>query len=175
MIPPPVNPPAKSSLFRREVSKEDAIIQFLRPQIAGKVDNSLDVFERLVNYSETLTINGIMIQPGGARYNLTPADIAANLDEFGEVQNIAKLGREFLNAIGYVSQRTVTPPVGSAPVGSEVRIIPIKSQLPGEEPLQSVGVVSKGDEFTERMRKSVQAIVDERATPEPKKKGKAKP
>jgi len=137
-------PPEKSSFLRREFSKEDAIIQFLRPQIGGRVSTTLDVFERLVNEAETLVKLGIMLQPGGngKRFHITPDDLRASLDEFPELEQIATLGREFLDTVGYVTQRKRTPLPGAAPVGENVEVMPITSQLPGSEPLQG-GIIRR--------------------------------
>lgn len=130
--------------MRRRISKEDAIIQIYRPQLAGRVTQALDVFDRLVCEVETLTKLGVMIQPGnngGERFHCTPEDLQTNLDEFSELEKIATDGRAFLNALGYESLRKVTPMVGDAPVGKTVDIRPISLQLPGSEPLEGISIL----------------------------------
>jgi hypothetical protein len=137
------SPPATSSFFRREMSKADAIIQVFRPQLNGRVNSALEVLSRIVGEAESLTKLGVMLQPAGQRIYVTPEDLAANLDEFVEVKLLAEKGREFLTALGYVPQKQHTPPVGTAPVGATVEVMPVQTQLPGEEPLESFGVVPK--------------------------------
>lgn len=127
-----------SSFFRRQISKQDAIIQLFRPMLAGRVTQGLDVFDRLVTEAETLTKLGTALQGGerGAeKYFLTPEDLRANLDEFSELEQIATKGRAFLTEIGYVSPRRGTPVEGTAPVGKTVQVKPITMTLPGQEPL----------------------------------------
>lgn len=144
MIPPNIPPaPKVSSFFRREMSKADVIIQFFRPQLNNRIGITLEGLNRLIVEAETITKLGIMIQPNGARYYLTPKDLMENLDEYGEILALAEKGREFLSALGYVAQRQVTPPVGAAPVGTTVDVVSLATQLPGQEPLQSVGVIPK--------------------------------
>lgn len=127
----------KSSFLKRTLSNQDAIIQVLRPKLAGSTSQGLDVFERLVNECESLTKQGITITQG-ERFVITAAELKANLDEFGELESIATLGRELLNKLGYVSRRQNTPMVGVAPGGANVQVQPITTQLAGEEPLQGV-------------------------------------
>lgn len=124
----------KSSFLRREISKQDAIIQIFRPILSARVTQGLDVFDRLVTEAETLTKLGTAIQAGqGEKFFVTPADLSANLDEFSELKQIATKGRAFLVAIGYVSPRKTTPITGegTAPVGKTVEVKPITVTLPG--------------------------------------------
>lgn len=131
-------PMEKSSFLSRNVSNQDAIIQFLRPTLGQKVSQGLDVFDRLVNDCESITIQGITIRNNSGNFVLSAAEIKENLDEFDELKSIATLGRELLDKFGYVSRRQNTPMVGVSPVGASVQIQPIETQLPGQEPLQGV-------------------------------------
>lgn len=129
--------------MRRKVSKEDAIIQFLRPQIGNKLNQALDVFERMVVEAETLTKLGVRLQPGvnaGENFFVTPDDLRSNLDEFAELEKFANEGRAFLSSLGYVSNRKSSPLTGegTAPVGKVVNVQPINMALPGSEPLKGV-------------------------------------
>lgn len=133
----------KSSFMQRRLSKEDAIIQFLRPQLCNKVQQGLHIFETIVNEAETLTKLGIMLQPGGERYQVTAEELKANLDEFAELEKLAVEGRALLNSLGYKSLRQHTQLPGNAPVGKEIEIHPITTQLPGEEPLEGALVQPK--------------------------------
>lgn len=135
--------PVKSSFLKRILSKEDAIIQVFRPTFSNKLNQALDVFERLVNEVETLSKLGIVISANNEKFYLTPSDLKGSLDEFGEMELIATKGREFLDLIGYVSQRRNQPMPGVAPVGQTVDIMPIETQLPGSEPLKGVIVSPK--------------------------------
>lgn len=135
--------PAKSSFMSRTISKEDAIIQFLRPQIGNKVTQAFEVLERMVTEAETLTKLGVKLQPGnnnGQSFFCTPTDLKANLDEFGELEMFASEGRALLIKLGYKSLRKSTPILGegTAPVGKTVDVMPITSTLPGEAPLSGV-------------------------------------
>lgn len=130
----------KSSFLKREISKQDAIIQIFRPMLAGRVTQGLDVFDRLVTEAETLTKLGIALQAGergGEKFFVTPEDLRANLDEFSELEQIATKGRAMLTEMGYVSPRQATPIIaeGTAPVGKGVQVKPIVMTLPGSEPL----------------------------------------
>lgn len=137
----------KSSFIKREISKEDTIIQHLRPQLAGRVTQGLEVFERLVAEAETLTKLGLKLQfgqTGGEPYYVTPEDLKANLDEFPELERLATEGRALLTSLGYVSPRRNAPMlVGSAPVGKGVDVQPVNMQMPGSEPVESVIVSPK--------------------------------
>jgi len=135
--------PEKSSFLKRSISKEDAIIQLFRPQLQNRVTQAMDIFERLVSEVETLVKLGVKIQTGGATFHVTPDELAANLDEFGELKLIAEKGREFLNTIGFESLRRNTPAVGVAPVGKSVDVQPIAVQLPGSEPLEGAVIMPK--------------------------------
>lgn len=140
--------PEKSSFMSRKVSKEDAIIQFLRPQVGNRMSMALDVFERMVTEAETLTQLGVKLQPGvnaGESFFITPDDLKNSLDEFPELQKFAKDGRAFLSEMGYISQRQNSPLTGegTAPVGKTVDIQPITVTLPGSEPLQGVSISPK--------------------------------
>lgn len=133
----------KSSFMQRTLSKEDAIIQFLRPQLSNKVGQTLHILETMVNEAETLTKLGTMLQPGGERYHVTAEELEKTLDEFPELQKLATKGRELLNELGYKSLRQHTPLPGSAPVGETIEIQPITTQLPGEEALTGALVKPK--------------------------------
>lgn len=135
--------PSKSSFIQRKMSKEDTIIQIFRPLLSGRVGQSLDVLDRIVSEAESLTKLGVMLQPGvsgGEKYFCTPADLEANLDEFGELVQIAEKGREFLKALGYVSPRKSTPILQNVPVGKTFEVVPIDVQHPGQSVL-SGGIV----------------------------------
>jgi hypothetical protein len=136
----------KSSFLKRQLSKEDAIIQLFRPQLAGRVSQAFDIFERIVNEAETLTKLGTVLRGGnnGETFHLTPDDLKANLDEYPELEQLAIEGRKFLVQLGYQTQRKVSPMVGQAPVGKTVDVQPISTQLPGSEPLEGVIVKPKG-------------------------------
>lgn len=135
----------KSSFLKRTLSKEDAIIQILRPQLAGLVSQSLDVFDRLVSNAETYVNLGTAIRVGnGEQLHITPKDLKANLDEFQELEKLAKDGREFLRSIGYVGQRKSAPIPGTAKVGETVDVKPLSMQLPGQEPVAGAMVAPKG-------------------------------
>ena len=136
-------PPLTSSFMRREVSKVDAIIQYFRSPLNNRIMVALDVFQKQVCEAEMLTTLGTMLQPGGQRYYLTPQDLKANLDEYAELELLAKEGRAFLDKMGYVPLRNATPPPGSFPIGETVDVVPMVMQHPGEEPLTSVAVVPK--------------------------------
>lgn len=131
--------PEKSSFLQRTLSNQDAIVQILRPRLQNSVSQGLDIFERLVSECESLTKLGTSVQgsPQG-KMLITAQEIKDNLDEFEELSEIATQGRQLLNKLGYVSRRTNTPMVGVVPVGANVNIQPIETQLPGEEPLQGV-------------------------------------
>lgn len=132
----PQTEPAKSSFIKDSLSKEDWIIQFLRPRWAAQVQTHLSTLDRFVSDVDTLTSLGVTMTPGGSTpMQVTPADLKANLDEFAELQLIAKEGRAFLDKLGYVSQRRLNPIAGSAPVGQQVQVRPIEVQLPGQEPV----------------------------------------
>ncbi len=133
----------KSSFLKRTMSNEDAIIQVLRPMWSTKVNQSLDIFERLVNECESLTKQGITIT-AQQRFVLTAKELKDNLDEFGELEKIATMGRELLDKLGYVSRRQNTPMVGVAPNQKTVDVQPITTQLPGQEPLEGVVIQPKG-------------------------------
>lgn len=133
----------KSSFLKRTISKEDAIIQVFRPALGGRIGGGMDAFDRTVAEAETLTQLGTKLTVAGTVFHLTPNDLKTNLDEFEELVKIATLGREFLNAIGYVSRRQNTPMVGTAPVGKNVEVTPIAMQLPGSEELQGAVVTPK--------------------------------
>jgi len=135
----------KSSFIRRETSKEDAILQFFRPQLANRVTQALDVFERMVTEAETLTKLGVKLRLGGRDYFITPDDLRANLDEFPELEKLANDGRKFLSETGYVSPRRATPITGegTAPVGKTVDVQPIAMTLPGSEPVTGVVISPK--------------------------------
>jgi hypothetical protein len=137
----------KSSFLKNTVSKEVAIVQFLRPQVCGRMVQALEVFSRAVDEAETLVKLGIMLQPGGTagreKFHVTPEDLKANLDEFSELEKLATEGKALLASLGYVPQRKATPLPGSAPVGETVDVKPIITQLPGEEPLAGVVVAPK--------------------------------
>lgn len=138
----------KSSFMQRTISKPDAIIQFLRPRLGGQVQQTLDVFDRMVTECETLTKLGIKLQPGankGESFYVTPDDLKDNLDEYGELEQFARLGRMFLNTMGYESPRRATPITGegTVPVGKQVDVMPITSTLPGSEPVTGVLVGPK--------------------------------
>lgn len=140
--------PEKSSFMQSRVSKEDCIIQFLRPRLGGQIATALDVFDRTVSECETLTQLGTKFQPGvnrGEQFFVTPEDLKATLDEFGELEQIAKLGRKLLTDLGYVSPRRATPITGegTAPVGKTVDVVPITMTLPGGEPLTGAMVRPK--------------------------------
>lgn len=137
-VPVPDKTLDKSSFVKRQISKEDAIKQVYRPHMANKVDRTLDVFERLVSDLETVTKLGEVLNVGRQVFHLTPDDLATNLDEFGELQQIAVEGRAFLTKLGYVAKRKNKPFVGQAPVGKAVDVMPIETQLPGSEPLQGI-------------------------------------
>lgn len=138
----------KSSFMSRRISKQDAIIQFLRPRLQGQISQALDVFDRMVTEAETLTKLGVKLQPGnngGESFFVTPEDLKANLDEIGELEKLATLGRKFLADMGYVSPRRATPITGegTAPVGKTVDVQPITMTLPGSEPLAGAIVSPK--------------------------------
>jgi len=133
----------KSSFLKRSISKEDAIIQLFRPQLQNRVTQAMDVFERLVNELETLTKLGVKLQAGSIAFHVTPGDLSTSLDEYGELQLIADKGREFLNTVGFESLRRNTPMAGTAPVGKEIDVQPITTQLPGSEPLEGVVITPK--------------------------------
>jgi len=135
--------PEKSSFLKRSISKEDAIVQILRPQLQNRVTQAMDVFERLVNEVETLTKLGTKLQVGGVTFHLTPGDLEASLEEYGELELIAEKGREFLTTLGFESLRRNTPAVGVAPVGQNVEVQPISVQLPGSEELHGMVVSPK--------------------------------
>lgn len=142
----PMTTDVKSSFMRRTISKEDAIIQLLRPQIGSRMNQSLEVLSRMVVEAETLTKLGVKLQPGhnnGENFFVTPADLEANLAEWGELVRFATEGRAFLDGLGYVAQRKVSPITGegTAPVGKAVDVQPIAVTLPGSEP--TTGMVIK--------------------------------
>lgn len=137
-----------SSFLKRQISKPDAIIQLFRPMLAGRITQSLDVFDRIVTEAETLTKLGVALQAGGRhdeKFFLTPEDLKASLDEYGELEQIAEKGRAFLVEIGYVSPRTAMPITGegTAPVGKTVEVRPITVSLPGQEPVMGAVVKPK--------------------------------
>ncbi len=137
----------KSSFLQRRISKEDAIIQIFRPMFANRVSQALDVFDRIVTEAETLTRLGTKLQPGNGaeHFFVTPQDLKDNLDEFGELEQLAKQGRELLVGLKYKSPRKSVPimPEGTAPVGKTVDVQPITMTLPGSEPLSGVVVLPK--------------------------------
>jgi len=135
--------PEKSSFLKRSISKEDAIVQLLRPQLQNRVTQAMDIFERLVNEMETLTRLGTKLQAGGVAFHLTPGDLEASLEEYAELELIAEKGREFLTTLGFESLRRNTPAVGIAPVGQNVEVQPISIQLPGSEPVEGMVVSPK--------------------------------
>lgn len=135
---------SKSSFMRREVSKEDAIIQLLRPQVGARLGNTLDAFERFVTEAETLTKLGVKLRAGGKDYFITPTDLKANLDEFGELEQLAIQGRRLLTDLGYVSPRKNMPILaGAAPVGGNVEVRPIEVTLPGSDPVSGAVISPK--------------------------------
>lgn len=127
----------KSSFIKRTISKEDAIIQIFRPMLSGRVSQALDVFERIVSEAETLTKLGTKLTVRGEQYFITPEDLKANLDEFGELQQLAATGRALLDSLGYVSPRRNVPITGegTAPVSKTVEVTPIALTMPGSEPV----------------------------------------
>jgi len=133
----------KSSFLKRTLSKEDAIIQVLGPQQRGKIQQAFDIFDRVVSDMETLTKLGTKFTVASIVFHVNPDDLKTNLDEFGEMENIANKGRAFLDSIGYISLRKNTPLVGVAPVGKVVDVVPIEMQLPGSEPLSGAIVSPK--------------------------------
>lgn len=133
----------KSSFLKRTISKEDAIIQIFRPQLAGRVGQAMDILDRQVSEAETLVKLGTKMVVAGTSFHITPDDLQTSLDEFGELEQIAIQGRAFLDSIGYVSRRANTPFVGAAPVGKNVDVTPISMQLPGSEELQGVVLTPK--------------------------------
>lgn len=140
------SPPLKSSFLQRRISKEDAIIQLFRPTLQSRVSQALDVFDRVVTEAETLTTLGTALQPHGQeRFFITPADLKANLDEYGELKSLAEKGRKLLDELGYVSRNRAMPITGegTAPVGRTVDVQPITTTLPGSEPLEAVVVSAK--------------------------------
>lgn len=133
----------KSSIIRRELSKEDAIKQFYRPQLQARATQALDIFDRFVSECEMLTTLGTSFQAGREKLLITPDELRANLDEFAELQELATKGRALLKDMGYVSPRTNTPLAGTAPVGKSVDVQPITTQSPGQESLEAVLVTPK--------------------------------
>jgi len=136
----------KSSFVSRRISKVDVLLQFFRPRKQGQISQTLDIFERLVMDAETETKLGLMLQPGvngGERFHYTPEELKESLDEFEEMEAIAVKGRQFLNDIGYVSPRQVSPILGAAPIGKDVEVMPIAMQLPGSESTSGVLVQPK--------------------------------
>lgn len=133
----------KSSFIKRTLSKECVISQMFRPQLANRVANSLDIFERIVSEAETLTKLGTVMAVSQVVYHITSEDLKTNLEDFNELEQIAVQGRAFLNSIGYVPQRRGMPILGKAPVGKTVEVQPITTQLPGSEPLEGVIVSPK--------------------------------
>lgn len=138
----------KSSFMQRKISKEDTIIQILRPNLGGRIATALDVFDRMVSECETLTNLGIEVRTGhgqGEKHFITPTDLKENLDEYGELLQLALKGRELLAAMGYVSPRRAMPITGegTAPVGKDVNVLPITTKLPGSEPLSGVVLTPK--------------------------------
>jgi len=105
----------------------------------------LDALDRLVTELETFTKLGTKLRIAGENYFVTPEDLKANLDEFGEMETLATKGRELLAAVGYVSPRKTTPITGegTAPVGKTVDVKPIVMTTPGEEPVAGVMVSPK--------------------------------
>lgn len=140
--------PDKSSFLKREMSKEDAIKQIYRPRLGAKVGQLIDLFDRLVSDLETVTKLGERLQVNETTFHLTPDDLQASMDEFGELQQIALQGRAMLTSLGYVSRRKNSPAVGIAPVGKNTEVQAIETQLPGSEPLGGVVVrpISLGPE-----------------------------
>lgn len=134
--------------MQHTISKQDAIIQFLRPRLGGQISQTLDVFDRMVSECETLTKLGVKLQPGinkGESFFVTPDDLKDNLDEYGEIEQFATLGRMFLTTLGYESPRRATPITGegTAPVGKQIDVMPITSTLPGSEPVSGVVITPK--------------------------------
>lgn len=126
----------KSSFLKPRISKQDAIIQFLRPQLANKVAQNLGLFDNLVTELETITKLGTRLQPSGENHVVTADDLRATLDEFPELEAIASKGRAFLVDIGYESPRQSSPLPGSVPaVGVPSAVKPVVMQLPGSAPV----------------------------------------
>lgn len=133
----------KSSFLKRTLSQEDAIIQIFRPQLAGRVSQAMDVFDRQVSEAETLVKLGVKLTVSGSAFHITPSDLKNNLDEWDELEQIAIKGRAFLDSVGYVSRRQNSAILGAAPVGKMVDVTPVEMQLPGSEPLSGVVVTPK--------------------------------
>lgn len=133
----------KSSFFKREISKPDAIKQFFRPYLSSRATQALDVFERFVSECEMVTTLGTSFQAGQEKLLITPEEVKENMDEFSELQQIAIKGRALLREINYVSPRKASPMVGQAPVGKNVDVVPITVQHPGQEGLAGVVVQPK--------------------------------
>lgn len=123
-------------------------MQILRPQIGNRVGQMLEVLSRMVTEAETLTKLGVKLQPGhnnGENFFITPEDLKANLAEFPELELLTTEGRKFLDKLGYVPRRKVSPITGegTAPVGKNVDIQPITMTLPGSEPVTGAVVTAK--------------------------------
>jgi len=137
--------PQNSSFFKREISKQDAIIQLFRPVLGNQISQALDLFERTVARAELLTTLGTEFGAGEAKFLITPKDLQDNLDEYPELQKLAVEGRALLNSIGYKPRRRSVPitGAGTAPVGKTVDVQAITMTDPGNETLSGAVITPK--------------------------------